>query len=207
MFSLNSEMQRAQKQLETQKKNKQPIQMRSNSMVTEVANEESTLHPPPAKRDKIFTVARVEPSNSMVAEVATRYNLRESKRTNEESPLHPPPAKRVKTLTVARVEPIPKFMPTSRDSLILGQIVLAKMKSYAAWPAYITELRPSCVGIRFFGEDTHGTVPYKGIGSFEENCQLMLFHLKRNVRGYEKAMRTVEISMAVPSKDSIFNKI
>lgn len=84
-------MQRAQEREPTQKKNNQPIQMSSNSMVAE--------------------------------EAATRYNLRESKRTNEESTSHPPPAKRVKTLTVARVEPIPKFMPTSRNSLILGQIV------------------------------------------------------------------------------------
>lgn len=133
------------------------------------------------------------------------YNLRARKRAAEIT-INPPP-KRSRTLTIMRKEPEPKLIQASRETLIEGRLVLAKMRSYAPWPATIQTIRNSCVAIKFFGDDTTGTVPYNSIGLFDENHRLIISNLRKNIRGYEKAIRSAEVSVGIPSKHSVFNMI
>lgn len=118
-----------------------------------------------------------------------------------------PPAKKARILTVAQRNPIPKLIPVSREYLLEGRVVLAKMKSFAAWPATIQSFRKTCVAVHFFGDNTSGTVPYNCVGLFEENHQLITFNLRKQIRGYEKAVRSAEALLKIPSKYSIFNTL
>lgn len=157
----------------------------------------------PSMRSKSEATSVVAQKNQ--TEGQSSYNLREKKRTAENSLC--PPAKRPRTQIVARIEPIAKFKSASRDELVLDQVVLAKMKSYQPWPAILKTFRPSCVEVHFFGDETTGTVPYDGIGFFENNIQLIISNLRKNIRGYEKAVRTAELLLGVNSELSILNKI
>lgn len=89
-----------------------------------------------------------------------------------------PPAKKARTEIVRRI-PSPKLVVASSDELLEGLVVIAKMKSYAAWPARIKSFRKTCVTVQFFGDETSGNVPYNNIGLIEANHQLIKWNLKK----------------------------
>lgn len=98
-------------------------------------------------------------------------------------------------------------MTTAKTSLTEGTVVIAKMRSYAAWPAEIKSLRKTCVEVHFFGDDSTGTVPYENVGLFQDNVELIRSNLQKSIAGYSKAVRCTEIFLNVPSHLSIMNQI
>lgn len=129
------------------------------------------------------------------------YNVRNRKRVSEGSSC-PPPAKRSRALVV-RKEPTPKLIQASKDVLAEGTIVLAKMRSFAAWPARILSFGKTYVNVHFFGDDSTGHVPYDKIGLFEDNHQLLKCNLEKKINGYTRAVAFVEQVLGIPKHLSI----
>lgn len=134
----------------------------------------------------------------------SRYNVRNRKRTAEHLPC--PPAKRSCALVV-RKEPTPELIKASKNRLSEGLIVLAKMRTFAAWPARILSFGKSYINVHFFGDDTTGHVSYDQVGLFQENHKLIQFNLKKKIRGYTRAVICAEGALKIPQHLSIFNII
>lgn len=88
-----------------------------------------------------------------------------------------------------------------------GSIVLAKMRSYAAWPAVMESFKKTVVSVRFFGDDTRGNVSYNDIGLFEENHILIRTNLQKKIVGYFKSVSSAEGVLKIPTEASIFNTL
>lgn len=88
-----------------------------------------------------------------------------------------------------------------------GQVILAKMRTYAAWPAWIKAFGKSYVNVHFFGDETTGNVSFENVGMFRENQNLIQFNLQKKINGYAKAVRCAEAVCSVPEHLSIYNKI
>lgn len=96
-----------------------------------------------------------------------QYNFRERKRGAEN--ISEPRAKRARTIIMRKDAKVPKLVVPPKGFLVEGHVVLAKMRTYAPWPAVIKSFRKTCVNVRFFGEDSTGNVGYGDIGLFSEN--------------------------------------
>lgn len=134
----------------------------------------------------------------------SRYNVRSRKRKSVCLPC--PPAKRSCALVV-RKQPTPKLKKASKNLLSEGVVVLAKMRSFAAWPARILSFGKSYIDVHFFGDDTTGHVSYDNVGLFQDNYQLVQFNLKKNIKGYTRAVSCAEGVLHIPLHLSIFNDI
>ena len=126
----------------------------------------------------------------------TQYNLR--KRVAEDN-ICPPPKRSCKVVARRTIK-VPKLEAVSKKAMVEGLVVIAKMKTYAAWPAVIQSFKKTCVNVRFFGDDSSGNVLYENIGLFENNHELIKQNLKKKILGYSKAVRSAEVVLNVPSK-------
>lgn len=144
-----------------------------------------------------------EKSTAIVKAQSSNRNLRKRELIVEDKVLPPP-----KRLIVARKNIItPKLSNALKSELVEGLVVLAKMRTYAAWPARIESFKKTCVNVHFFGDDTSGNVPYENIGLFGANHELIKHNLTKTIKGYIKAVRCAEIALSVPSNLSILNTI
>lgn len=144
-----------------------------------------------------------EPKEIVQPAQSTSYNLR--KRIAEDKIA--PPSKRSRAVVAARGAKVPKLLSAPKTVLREGLVVIAKMRTYAAWPALIKSFKKSCVNVHFFGDNTSGNVPLENIGLFENNHELIELNLKKNIKGYAKAVRSAEGTLNIPSSLSILNKI
>lgn len=134
---------------------------------------------------------------------SNRYKFRNRKR-KQENPSGPP-AKRSRALAVPN-EVKPKLIVAKKEELSEGNIVLAHMKSYSAWPARILAFGKSFVNVYFFGDETTGNVPFENIGFLNENHRLLKFNVQKNVKRYERAVRCMELAIKLPSHLSVLNE-
>lgn len=135
----------------------------------------------------------------------TVRNLR--KRIAKDEPALSPPPKRARNNGIVACMKMCKLMPASKEELVEGMVVIAKMRSYAAWPAMIQNFRKTCINVRFFGDDTTGNVPYDSIGLFHANTMIIKQNLTKKIAGYYKAVSMAEGTLKVPSSLSILNSI
>lgn len=156
--------------------------------------------------DKVFWFSFSENSVAIALPLqSTPRNLRKRKQRVEDDIR--PPSKRFCGVVARMENRVPKLLPAPKSSLAEGLVVIAKMRSYAAWPAKIKSFRKTCVDVHFFGDDSTGTVSYVNIGFFGDNEELIRQNLKKNITGYLKAVRCAEIFMNVPSNISILNTV
>lgn len=132
------------------------------------------------------------------------YNFRKRKMVEREDKKANPPAKRART-EIIRMNSVTKLITAPKDMLKEGLVVIAKMRSFAAWPARIVSFRKTVVTVNFFGDETIGNVPYKDIGLFETNRQLIKGNLVKKIDGYAKAVQTMEMVLKIPNCLSILN--
>lgn len=132
------------------------------------------------------------------------YNFRKRKMVEKEDKNANPPAKRART-EIIRMNSVTKLIAAPKDMLKEGLVVIAKMRSFAAWPARIVSFRKTVVTVNFFGDETIGNVPYKDIGLFETNRQLIKRNLVKKIDGYAKAVQTMEMVLKIPNYLSILN--
>lgn len=115
-----------------------------------------------------------------------------------------PDAKRFRKDIVKKI-PIPKLVVADKNVLSKHLPVIAKMRTYAAWPACIQSLQKTCVSVLFFGENSTGNVPYSGIGLIDDNYNLLRSNLSKKIVGYEKAVKQMERTLNIPSDKSLLN--
>lgn len=132
------------------------------------------------------------------------YSFRNRKRALE-NPICTP-AKRCRTLA-KRNHMKPKLIVANKGVLKEGIIVLAQMRTYAAWPAKINSFGKTYINVQFFGDDTTGNVPFGNVGIFNENFQLLKFNVQKKIRGYMKAVRCAELVLNIPDHLSVMNRI
>lgn len=138
------------------------------------------------------------------SESIERYNFR--KRALENTVC--PKPKRSRNRSVVRTDAkVPKLITASRDILVEGDVVLAKMRTYAAWPAVIKSFRKTCVNVEFFGDGTTGNVQYGDIGLLHCNRQLIIFNLQKKINGYRKSVSCAEGTLQIPAHLSVLNNV
>lgn len=106
---------------------------------------------------------------------------------------------------MVRKEPEPRLITAPKELLTEGTIVLAKMRTFAAWPARILSFGKSYIDVYFFGDGTTGHVTYDNVGLFQNNHKLTKFNLKKNIKGYLRAVLCTEGVLKIPQHLSILN--
>lgn len=135
-----------------------------------------------------------------------RYGLRKRKKIeNNENISKCPHPKRFRSEVVRSVDSVPKLLKADKNTLIEGLIVLAKMRTYAAWPARINSFKKTCVNVYFFGDETTGNIPFGNIGLFGDNYLLIKSNLNKKINGYGKAVKCAEGALKIPPNLSLFN--
>lgn len=89
-----------------------------------------------------------------------------------------------------------------------GDIVTAKMKGYAPWPAKIISFNKNKkrANVFFFGTANSGSVDVKEMVPFENAFEVMRLLLIRNQTDYSKSVFEVEIVCGIPPEYSLINK-
>lgn len=146
----------------------------------------------------VNAVTQINPVNQ-----SNHYKFRVRKRKPENS-LNPP-AKRSRALVV-RNDLKPKLIVANKDLLSEGQIVLAKMRTYAAWPATIKSFGKSNINVHFLGDETTGNVLFENVGFYQENYQLIKINLQKKICGYPKAVRCAEVLLNIPDHLSMLSE-
>lgn len=86
----------------------------------------------------------------------------------------------------------------------IGQIILAKMRTYRPWPAVIlNDDKTTVFWVRFLGKGTEGSVPKKECVSFEKTLECIQEYLKAPVDDYARAVREAEIKLGIPFDASL----
>lgn len=138
-------------------------------------------------------------------EETNRYELRKRKRnkTHENVGLS---SKRSRNEIVRR-EVTPKLIKVDRNLIEIGLVILAKMRTYAAWPSAVVSLKKNYISVKFFGDDTIGNVPYDAVGIFSENHELIRSNLRKKINGYIKAVKFAEGTLNITPHLSIVETI
>lgn len=91
--------------------------------------------------------------------------------------------------------------------LVVGQHVLAHMKSFVPWPAIIISFNSNQkrINVHFYGTNQKGTVHAKDVAAFQDASEVirLLLLRKATLNGYQKAIREVEILNKIPIEESI----
>lgn len=85
----------------------------------------------------------------------------------------------------------------------IGQLVLAKMKSYSPWPARVMGITSKRANVFFFGTNQHGDVNVSDCVAAEFCGELVLRLLNSSNRKYVRAVREMEIFNGIASKSII----
>lgn len=101
-----------------------------------------------------------------------------------------------------------KFIkPKNVESVIIGDVILCKMRGYAEWPARVITVEKNRITVQFFGDHQTHTTTIKNIFNFANSTDVIL----RNINGrkgpmYAKSVREAEVLLGIDSKDSILNQ-
>lgn len=96
------------------------------------------------------------------------------------------------------------------EKFAVGDLVLAKMKSYSPWPSQILSVDKKRVNVIFFGYGNKGSVPIDEIVPYDYNdstIPLFVALLKKKILHYSKAVREVEIKLNISEQNSITNQL
>lgn len=79
------------------------------------------------------------------------------------------------------------------------------MPTYLPWPCRLIEITQKKAEVKFFGDNTTGSVKLDRIGHFKENSDLVKQLATKKIPNYRKAIAEVEIILKVPQHLSILN--
>lgn len=133
-----------------------------------------------------------------------QYILRHSKRKADETVGG---EKKKVCKEIAKTECKPKFISAPRNSLQVGMIVLAWMRTYSPWPAKLLVLKKTTADVLFMGDQTKGTVNIEKLGLIGENSALIKHLSLKSIKDYRKAVLEAERLQGVPDHLSVLNVI
>lgn len=91
--------------------------------------------------------------------------------------------------------------------LVVGQHILAHMKSFVPWPAEIISFSSNQkrINVHFCGTNQKGTVHAKDVAAFQDTFEVirLLLLRKTTLCGFEKGIREIEIENNIPIEQSI----
>lgn len=89
--------------------------------------------------------------------------------------------------------------------LRVNDLVMAKMRTYCAWPAQVIDVKGKRTEVYFFGTAQKGTVNTANVKLFIESHQKIRRLLPRLNPQFIKAIREVETILEIPEENSILN--
>lgn len=92
--------------------------------------------------------------------------------------------------------------------LKIGDMILAKMRGYSPWPARVSEFTASKKNIVcfFFGTQNTGSVGVNNVIPFANASEIVRLICLKNVNGFTKGVREIEIECGVPDALSCLNE-
>lgn len=97
-----------------------------------------------------------------------------------------------------------KQSKSSAVPLKVGQVVLARMRTYRPWPAKIlNDEKKTVFWVRFYGKETEGSVPKIECVLFQDALECVQEYLKIPVDDYGRAVREAEINLGIPYHASL----
>lgn len=101
-----------------------------------------------------------------------------------------------------------KPIATPCDRVMLGQVVLCKMKGHPLWPAKVIGFENNLISIKFYGDHTTYKAALRNFFKFEESTEVMIANLKSKKRPlYKKAVHEAEVELKIPAEISILTRI
>lgn len=92
---------------------------------------------------------------------------------------------------------------------LIGEIVIAKMRSYKPWPARIlNENGKTVYWVKFYGKGSHGSVKKVDCISFDKAIECILLFLKCSPNKFDdfnRSIREAEIDLGIPNERSLLN--
>lgn len=101
-----------------------------------------------------------------------------------------------------------KSKPIPCKSVDIGEVIVCKMRGFVEWPAFVTGFEKNLVCIQFFGDNTTHKAAVKNFYKFNDSIEILLSHLRTKKHPLLlKAVKEVEVVLALPSNESIVRKI
>lgn len=112
--------------------------------------------------------------------------------------------KKKRVLVVAHRMPI----ATPCDQVVIGQVILCKMRGYCEWPAKVTGFDSTLICIEFYGDHTTHKSTLCNCFKFEQSHEIIIANLKsKKTPLYKKSVLEAERELNIPPELSIINKI
>lgn len=90
------------------------------------------------------------------------------------------------------------------DRVVVGQVVLCKMKGFCECTAIVTGLEGNQIAIRFFGDNTTHKAALCNFYSFEKSHRTIIENIRPKKTGlYERAVLEAEYALGIPREMSI----
>lgn len=140
------------------------------------------------------------------APAAKSYNLRSTKNPEKfnSTPINKSYKIEKQLATIHDIPSVQTIFNQCKKNVVgkvqVGQLVLAKMRSYSPWPARVMEIIGKRANVFFFGTNQHGIVNVSDCVSAELCGQLVLKLLGSSNRKYARAVREMEIFSGITSK-------
>lgn len=88
----------------------------------------------------------------------------------------------------------------------VGQVVLAKMRSYRPWPAIVlNDKKKTVFWVRFFGKQSEGSVKKNECVLFRDAIGCVAEYSKCPLDDYNRAVREAEAMLGIPIEASLLN--
>lgn len=101
-----------------------------------------------------------------------------------------------------------KPIATPCDRVVLGQVVLCKMKGHPLWPAKVIGFENNLISIEFYGDRTTHKAAICNFFKFEESTEAIIANLKSKKRPlYKKSVLEAERELKIPEEHSILSRI
>lgn len=97
----------------------------------------------------------------------------------------------------------------TNTTICVGDLVMAKMKSYSAWPACIESFAKNRkrTNVHFFGSNNKGAVDVSEIVPFSQCHDVIRLLLLRKVTDFHKAIHEIEAVLNIPFERSLLKEL
>lgn len=98
---------------------------------------------------------------------------------------------------------------TANTSICVGELVMAKMKTYSAWPATIENIAKNGkrANVHFFGSNDKGAVDVSEVVPFDQCHDIIRLLLLRKINTFHKAVREIELILNISPEMSFFKEV
>lgn len=101
-----------------------------------------------------------------------------------------------------------KPIPIPMKSVIVGQILLCKMRGWSEWPCVVTDIKENLIQVTFFGDKTTHHTNIAHLFDFKESREIIRCNLQRLKSPlYKKSIREAELALGISPELSVLSHI